>query len=318
MSNPRVYAVVLAWNQLQETRDCLNSLSNMNRQPYSIIVVDNGSTDGTPDVIPQEYPNVTVLRSDANLGVAGGYNIGIEYALKQGADYVLILNNDTLFDNEFLDELLRVVNKYPQAGIIQPKIYHYWGDQSKLWIVGARWQSFPPGVKLIGSNKADSAKYSQNIELEFVPSCALLISKTALETTGGFDPEYFFYFDDWDFSLRVRRAGFKIYFAANAKMWHKVSVSTVKSDKSGKWWYVMGQSSVRFFSSHYNGWTLLGVTVWFVIREILKRKVNRVIPYLAGVLDGYANQQKWIPEPRMKPNIYIINENVAVKNGNNN
>ena len=313
MTEPKVYAVVLAWNQLQETKECLNSLSDMDSQPYSTIVVDNGSMDGTSDIITQEFPDVTVVRSETNLGVAGGYNIGIEYALNQGADYVLILNNDTVFDNKFLDELLFVVHKYSRVGIVQPKIYHYFGDRSKLWIVGGHWQPFPPGVKLIGSNKTDSIKYSKDIELEFVPSCALLISREVLESVGFFDPEYFFYFDDWDFSLRVRRAGFKIYFAANAKMWHKVSVSTVKSDKSGKWWYVMGQSSARFFSLHYNGWILLGATIWFVVREIVKRKANRIVPYVVGVMDGYASQRKWVPEPRTKSDISIINAGVISK-----
>lgn len=296
MENSKVYIVILAWNYLKETIESLDSLSKLQTQPHTIIVVDNASTDETPHVIPRDYPDVVLLRSETNLGVAGGYNIGIEYALKDGADYVLIMNNDIAVQEDFLGELLKVAQTEAQVGIVQPKIYHYYGDQSRLWIVGARWQNFPPGVKLVGADHPDGPPFNQKFDLEFAPSCALLISRAALEKAGMFDHKYFFYFDDWDFCMRIRRAGFRIIFAPEAKMWHKVSVSTAKSDKPSKWWYIMGQSSVRYYASYKNLGILFVANVWFVLSEIIKRNFKRIIPYIAGVVNGHARRKGWVPE----------------------
>lgn len=293
MTIPKVYVVILAWNQLQETRECLDSILAMDTQPHCLIVVDNGSTDSTAAVITADYPMVSLIQSEKNLGVAGGYNLGIAYALEKDADYVLIMNNDTLVNEKFLDEILSVAQTQPDVGIVQPKIYHYYGDQSRLWIVGARWRPFPPAVKLVGADEKDNDAYSAVMELEFAPSCVLLISRLALEKAGLFDPAYFFYFDDWDFSIRMRQAGFKIYFAPKAIMWHKVSVSTVKKDKSGKWWYIMGQSSVRFYSKYKNLRTLFFANLWFVMSEIVKMNFNRIVPYIVGVISGHAYRKAW-------------------------
>lgn len=293
MATPKVYAVILTWNQLQDTQECLDSLLSMDVQPDCFVVVDNGSTDNTAEVILSNYPMVSLVQSERNLGVAGGYNLGIEFALERDADYVLIMNNDIIVKRDFLKELLKVAQTQFQVGIVQPKIYHYYGDRSRIWIVGARWRSFPPEVKLVGTDIQDDESFKDITELEFVPSCALLISRPALEKAGIFDPNYFFYFDDWDFSIRIRQAGFKIYFAPQAKMWHKVSESTVKKDKSGKWWYIRGQSSVRFYSKYKNLRALFFANVWFVVREIIKMKFNRVIPYIAGVISGHARRKNW-------------------------
>lgn len=308
MTDLNVYAVILAWNQLPETLECIESLLAMTTQPRGIIVVDNGSSDDTPVVIPRDFPDIVYIRSEENLGVAAGYNLGIDYALKQKADYVLILNNDVIFDAQFLSELLRVAQTHPEVGIIQPKIYHYYGDRSRLWIVGARWRPFPPAIKMIGADQKDSLTFSQVQELEYAPSCALLISPIALQKVGLFDENYFFYYDDWDFCIRVRRAGFRIFFAPEAKMWHKVSVSTVKSDKSGRWWYVMGQSTARFHATYQDLWTLLAVNIWFILRETAKRKFNRIIPYIVGVIAGHAQRLGWVPVRIANPKISILTQ----------
>ncbi len=306
MSETGVCAAILAWNQLQETRECLDSLFAMDTQPYSVVLIDNGSTDGTSEIIHREYPEVIIIRSEQNLGVAGGYNLGIKYALEQGADYVLIMNNDVVVQPDFLTQLLLVANNEVDAGIIQPKIYNYYRDNTLLWIVGARWRQFPPAIKMIGYNQPDGDAYSYVRQLEFVPSCVLLLARQAIEKAGMFDEQYFFYFDDWDFSIRVRQAGFNIYFAPEAKMWHKVSVSTIKNDKPSKWWYIMGQSSVKFHTTYQGVWISTLVNVWFVIREILKGKFNRIPPYVAGAIGGHARRKGWISNTVAKPDVSIL------------
>lgn len=283
MSKPLVYSIILTWNQKDMTIECLESLLVSEYSNIKFVVVDNGSTDGTPDALNKRFPEVEIVRSPTNLGIAGGYNLGLEYAFKQGADYIFLANNDIIVDKSMLYHLVDALENDPKAGIGMPKIYHYYGDQTRLWCTGARWRRFPPGVKMTGVNAKDSPRFSQLREIEYAPSCCLLIRREVLNIVGYFDTEYFFYNDDWDFSVRTRKAQYTILFVPEAKVWHKVSVSTQKSDKPARWWRIMGQSTVRFYLQHSTPWVLIMFSVWFVIRECIKLKFQHIIPFLTGV-----------------------------------
>jgi GT2 family glycosyltransferase len=290
---PMVFAVILAWNQLKETLECLGSLLPSSYPNMRIVVVDNGSTDGTSDALAREFPNVKRLRTDVNIGLERGYNMGFEYALKNDADYILAMNNDTIVDIRMVENLIQGIQNHPKAGIVSPKIYHYFGDRSRLWCAGARWAAFPPRIKLIGANAADSPKYQKDFTLPYVTSCCILISREALQKTGLLDPSYFFYYNDWDMSARFWAAGYEIWFIANAHLWHKVSMSTQKAEKPDRWWYVMGRSGVRFYLQYKSAWMLMVYSTYFVIREIFKLKFKRIFPYLFGVAEGLADHWGW-------------------------
>jgi GT2 family glycosyltransferase len=290
---PLVYAVVLAWNQLQETRECLESLACSDYPNLRLLVVDNGSTDGTSEIIPREFPQVDVTRLEQNGGVTQGYNRGIEVALQNGADYVMPMNNDTVVHPKMVSELVKTFEDRPKTGMAAPKIYHYYGDQKRLWCVGAKWVSFPPRVKLIGSDAADGPNFNRVFPLEYATSCCLLISKEAAQRAGLFDTNYFLYFDDWDISERYRANGYDILFVPSAHLWHKVSVSTQKSEKSARSWYFFGKSTVRFYLL-YKSPAILGLHVtWFLMRETAKLKFKRLAPYLFGVAGGLADNWGW-------------------------
>jgi len=292
---PLVYAVVLAWNQLKETLECLESLSHSQYPNLRMLVSDNGSTDGTTEAVKRNYPNVEVTRVEVNMGMERGYNMGLEHALKNGADYVMAMNNDTIVDPEMVTHLVRGIQNHPKAGMVSPKIYHYYDDKTRLWCAGARWAAFPPRIKLIGSNASDSAQFQQDFTLPYVTSCCILMSREALQKTGLFDPGYYFYYNDWDMSARFWAAGYEIWFIADAHIWHKVSMSTQKAEKPDKWWYVMGRSGVRFYLQYKSAWLLAVYTVYFVIREMAKLKFKRVLPYLFGVAEGLADRRGWRP-----------------------
>ncbi len=278
-------AVVLAWNHVEDTLECLASLFSLRPAPEWIVVADNGSTDGTPERIRESFPRAHVVSSLENLGVAGGYNFGLKAGLPQGATHVLITNNDVSLAPEALGALESEARAHPSVGMFMPKIHHYYGDRSRLWCVGGRWRRFPPGVKMMGNDAEDRLEYSHPFPLEFAPSCTLFVSVEALRQVGFFDEGYFFYYDDWDFSARLRQVGFGIRFVPNAVVYHKVSVSTQKSDKPARWWNTMGQSSVRFYGKHSNPLSLAAMTGWFALRETAKGNPARVLPYLQGVRD---------------------------------
>lgn len=294
MSNsPLIYAIVLAWNQFSETQACLESLLHSESVNMHFVVVDNGSADGTSEQIAAKFPAVEVLRTDTNLGVARGYNIGLEYALQHSADYAMVLNNDTIMAPDMVGQLLRAMQNHPEVGMAMPKIFHYYGNPNRLWCAGIKWYSFPPRIKYIGGDVMDGPQFSNISEIEYAPSCCLLMNSAALQKVGLFDPKYYFYYDDLDLSARFWAAGYKVLFVPQAHLWHKVSVSTQKSDKPEKWWYAMGESSVRFFLRHKSPAALGGHTLWFMVREIIKLKFNRPGPFLFGVIGGLSESWNW-------------------------
>ena len=207
----------------------------------------------------------------------------------------MIMNNDTVVAPEMVTCLVQSFQDRPKTGMAMPKIYHYYGQPGRLWYAGARWRAFPPGIKTIAMNHPDGPRFSSYFNVEFAPSCCLIMPRLAIRKVGVFDPYYYFYFDDWDLSARFRAAGYDILFVPQAHLWHKVSVTTQKSDKPGRYWRAMGQSSVRFFLRHKSYPQLMMHSAWFVVREAAKLKFNRIPPFVQGVSAGLADHRE-IPE----------------------
>ena len=287
LSGKKVCVVVLAWNHIDDTVECLNSLTSSNYSQVHFILVDNCSTDNTLEVVRRDFPAVEILHSDENLGVSGGYNLGMKRAVEQGADYILIANNDIKVDPDMIHHLASALDHHPAVGMAMPKIYHYFGKPMRLWCIGAKWRRFPPMVKMIGDGVVNSPRYSQETAIQFAPSCVLMLRREAIEKVGYFDTGYFFYHDDWDYCVRYRKTGFSIWFVPEAKMWHKVSVSTQKSDKPAKWWVYFGRSTVRYYRKHSNLAALFSFAGWFLLRETIKGNVKRLLPFLNGVAEEF-------------------------------
>jgi hypothetical protein len=281
MSSPLVYVIVLAWNHKDETIACLTSMLASDYPNARYVVADNGSTDGTAEAVRELFPGVQVVRTQTNLGIAGGYNMGMQYALAQRADYLLIANNDIDVDPTMLRHLVETLNSQSMAGMVMPKIHHYYGDQSRLWCPGAYWRRFPPGVKTREIVR-DGPRYNVLRKIEYAPSCCLLIRREAVEQVGYFDTHYYFYNDDWDYSIRMREAGYSILFVPEAKIWHKISTTTKKGPKPERWWRALGQSTVLFYLRHAARWELIAFVIWFAIRESLKFQFGRIPPFMQG------------------------------------
>ncbi len=284
----KIHIIVLAWNHFEDTRECLQSMMTSEGVFLDITVVDNGSTDGTYEKVQSEFPLVNIVRSEKNLGVSGGYNLGIKHAIQAGANYILIANNDIKIDSCMVQHLYQFISQHDHVGIAMPKIYHYYGDRTRIWTIGARWRKFPPTVKMLAYNAKDSEQYKTARQIDYAPSCCYLLRREVVDKVGLFDEGYFFYFDDWDFSARIKRAGFSIWFVPDALMWHKVSLSTQKSDKPFQWWQFMGRSAFRFYSKYCSNFQLVVFSVWFFIRETIKLKPNHSVGFLKGVFQEAA------------------------------
>jgi GT2 family glycosyltransferase len=280
-----IAAVILGWNLADETIACGKSLLAQGRSDLHLIFVDNGSTDGSGERLRERFPGADVLELGTNRGIAAGDTAGLERAIDLQADFAFVLNNDTLFAPGCLDALVAAAERHSEAGVFVPKI-PYESERGRIWSAGARRRLFPPGVVFMGLNKPDGPPYATEREIDYAPSCALLIRREVLAAVGLFDPGYFFYFDDWDYCERVRQAGYAIRYVPDAVVWHKVSLSTARSARPARWWYVMGRSAVLYYQRYHGALALLLYAAWFGMRETVQGNGKLVPLFLRGLLDA--------------------------------
>jgi GT2 family glycosyltransferase len=285
-SAPLVILVVLNWNGFDDTNACLLSLRDLNYQNYRVMVVDNASSDDSPQRIAAAHPEVEIVRCERNLGVAGGYNVGIRAALAQRPAYVLPMNNDMECDPHFVRQMVATQQAWPGCGVVMPKVL-YADAPDRINAAGAHVRWMASNIVMRGFQQRDGAAFAGDVELEFAPSYCLLLTYELAEQVS-FDDAYFCYYDDWDFCLLVRKAGYRIVFSANARVWHKVSQSTKNSPKALRWWRVFGHSCVRYHRKHHSDRLLLRYVAWVVLRETLKGNLRSMPTFLGGIRTGMA------------------------------
>jgi GT2 family glycosyltransferase len=230
MSDPldprRVAIIVLNWNRRDDTLACLDSLSAADLGGAAVVVVDNGSRDGSVAAVRARFPTVGMVALPENRGYAGGNNAGIRAALEWGAEAVLLLNNDTRVAPDFLAPLLWAVNETPRAGAVCSSIHRM--DRPEMLDVAYAEVRFRErdAIKLCGVNALPGHGFAQRREVEVAVGCSLLLTAAALRTVGLFDEAYFAYHEDVDWCLRARRAGFTLLHEPLSRVFHRGSGST--------------------------------------------------------------------------------------------
>ncbi|MBN1178458.1 MAG: glycosyltransferase family 2 protein [Anaerolineae bacterium] len=219
---PRVAVIILNWNGLQDTLDCLGSLGSVDYPEYDVLVVDNGSGDGSPAAIRAGYPDVALWENPRNLGFTGGNNVGIRRALERGADYVLLLNNDTCVAPNFLRELVAAAEADPEIGAAGPTIYYHVAPDV-IWSAGGIVDWRQGDIRMRGTDEKDAGQFgSAPQEVDFITGCAMLLKRAALERVGGLDERFFAYYEESEWCLRARRAGWRVVHVPAARIWHKI------------------------------------------------------------------------------------------------
>jgi len=220
---PKVSVIVLNLNNHKDTQDCLKSIQRVEYPNFDVIVVDNGSSDDSCSRLRSEFPDTELLASKENLGFAGGNNLGIEYALQHGAAYILLLNNDTVVDPDFLNQLVQVAETDVRIGILSPKIL-YEADPQRIWYAGGDVKYGSGTCRHLGLDQLDQeGKFSRVKDTDFITGCAMVIRSKTLLDIGGLDSKLFAYWEDADFCMRARKAGYRCVFVPTARVWHKVS-----------------------------------------------------------------------------------------------
>ena len=222
--SPLTYIVIVNWNGLQDTLECLSSLTKIESKNVVVVVVDNGSADDSVNAIRHAYPKTVLVETGKNLRFSGGSNVGIRLALERGAEQIMLLNNDTVVDPQLLALLTSRLQSSPDIGVVAPKIL-YSADPTRIWYAGGEISMWTGTMRHVGIRKEDSGLFDKPGETEYASGCCFLVRRETVQHVGLLDEAYFMYTEDADWCLRARRAGYQIFFEPRARVWHKVSVS---------------------------------------------------------------------------------------------
>lgn len=218
-SQPLVYILILNWNGWKDTLVCLDSLKHLNYGNTKIVVLDNASTNDSVMRIREAFPEVTLLETGGNLGFSKGNNVGMRYALKHGADYVWLLNNDTTIEPTTLSAMVKIAEENSKVGAVGSLLY-YMDNPDKL-------QAWGGGKVNVWTGRPRLVR--QPAQLDYLSGASLLIKREVLETVGLFPENYFMYWEDVDFGFSLRKAGWQLDVAEDSKVFHKDSGTTGRS-----------------------------------------------------------------------------------------
>lgn len=222
----RVSIILLNYKGTKDTLECIKSLEEIDYDNFDIIVVDNNSPDDSYEVLKRELGEKhTLIKAEDNGGFAKGNNLGVRHALKNGSDFVLLLNNDTLVEKDFLTEIMRCYETHEKVGIVSCKIL-YESRRDLIWFGGGELNLKRFYGAHYGEGEKDSNKFDQEKEITFATGCVMLVPRQVIEKVGYLPEEYFMYYEDADYCLRVQEEGYKIYYCPKARVYHKVSAST--------------------------------------------------------------------------------------------
>lgn len=248
----KVFIVILNYKGHKDTIELLGSLQKIKKDHFNpnVVVVDNFPQDPIRiEVKDFKNLNLKVIYNNKNLGFSGGNNVGIKYSLENGADYVLLINNDTYVDEEFIEELLKVFEKEVNVGIVVPKIYFAKGFEfhkkykenelgKVIWFAGGNidWKNvigYHTGV-----DEVDRGQFNEERDTEIASGCCLMLKKELLEKIKGYDERYFLYYEDADLSMRTIKEGYRIVFAPKSIIWHKNAQSSGGSGSNLQDYYI--------------------------------------------------------------------------------
>ena len=219
---PKVSVITVNYNQSSVTLELIKSLKCCSYRDFEIIVVDNGSPSDHPDQIKTEYPDVILLKSEKNLGFAGGNNLGIR---KAKGDYLLFINNDVEVENDFFEPLVRELDTDQTIGVVSPKIY-FFGYHKTIQYAGASViNPITTRGYFIGYKKKDDGNYNKTIVTPYAHGAAMMVRKEAIEKAGKMPELYFLYYEELDWCNRIKEKGYQIKCVPASVIHHKESMS---------------------------------------------------------------------------------------------
>jgi len=284
--NLKVSIIIVNWNGGEDIIECLKSVKDFDYPDYETIVVDNGSTDNSVEEIKRAFPDVKLILTYKNPGYSAGVNVGLGAA---SGGYILLLNDDAVAARSILKDLVEAMESDPSVGIAAPMILYH-SEPDKLWSAGMRLH-FLGYASSIGKG-LNKERFNKPSFVDYV-SCALMIKKEVIDKIGVWDPEYFLYYDDVDYCLRAKNAGYKTMYVPSPTVWHK-SIKEWITNPTQAYYYM--RSAIMFAKKNLRG---LKKAIFIASQFILMLPYNslrvtrngnsRLVKYLLkGLKDGIA------------------------------
>ncbi len=294
---PRVSIIIINFNGLEDTIECLESLREIRYPNYQITLVDNASAGDDIDVLKTKYGNwIEIIKNKENLGFAGANNVAIKNVLNGNFDYILFLNNDTIVQPIFLDHLVAAAQNYPEVGLLTPKICYY-STPNRIWMAGGCLNRIRATGCSIGEGK-NKRRYNRDRYVTFASGCCILARKAVFKKIGLWDENYFLYLEDVDLSKRALSGGFKILYVSKSIIYHKVNITSKKisvvlplyyatrnrfyfSRKLlGRWFYlslpyILGTMKIKSILWEIRGDTQKPEVIKQALRDFLSKKMGK-------------------------------------------
>ncbi len=268
---------MLTWNGRDDTLACIQSVLDLTYTRFDVLVVDNASTDGTEEALRERFGGrVAVHRNEANLLFAGGMNVGLERAVREGYDHALILNNDVVLDPAMLTALVDAADADAGVAAVGPKIY-YADSPERLWFAGGELSLWRGWSRHRGLRQTDRGQYDAPADVDYLTGCAMLMRCRALAEIGLLDTGYRMYAEDADWCFRARGRGYRMRYVPAARMWHRVSASA--GARSGYKMRRRFASQLRFWTRHarwYHAFTIPFFTLLEAVRVVGLLALRRV------------------------------------------
>ena len=315
MSTPTIGIIIINWNSFDLTHACLKSLEEIDYKAISVILVDNNSSDDSLERLSAAHPWIVTVENEKNLGFTGGNNSGIRKAFELDCDYILLLNNDTQVEPDFLNILVEKIESDPNIGAVQPKIYYEY-DRNVIWNAGGKYNPLLTQPSTIGENKIDDGSYQVTKSTDWITGCAFLIRSSVVREVG-LTSELYFYgcFDDVDYSMEILKKGYELFFCANSIIYHAVGMASKSENDNPEgvlkpfFHYLVARNRWFFIRRHakciyliptliYQIYSFLGHVAYFTF----KRRFKKLKAYLHGFLHGIT---KPLDESRLNHTTYI-------------
>jgi GT2 family glycosyltransferase len=291
----KVVVLVLSYNGKHLLEEALSSYLKCDYPNYELVVIDNGSRDGTRDFVGNRFRRVKVIRAEKNLGYSGGLNLGLDYAFNStDAEFVLISNNDVKIDKNAISELVKIAKTDKKIGFVTGKVYYY-ERPNVLQTVGKHADPVRWNGDHIGNREEDIGQYDTVSDRFFIDDIYTLVSRDMYKSTGGYDTTFFLESEEYDWQARAKKLGYKIMYTPYAKLWHKESM-TIGKDSGLKAYYdarnpmlvVLLHKSPAFFRKYF----------WFHLRldifrgSLVSLKQGKIVTALAKWL-GFFEGLHW-------------------------
>ena len=221
---PHIKILILNWDGKHLLNPCLDSVNKIDYPNYSVMVIDNGSTDNSLEMVKKNYPNVEYLELDTNYGFAGGYNRCFERLTDDSSEFILLLNNDTEVDSDILNNMNAAREKFGNDHIYGGKIYYRYNPEL-IWYAGGKVNLKWGHISHRGIRKQDSQEFSSPMQTDYITGCCLFTSNAVMKQLNGFDEQFNMYGEDVDLCLRAKQEGINCYYWSEARLWHHVSAS---------------------------------------------------------------------------------------------